>query len=532
LLNVDEQDPLSPYLDAVTRQNAIPSDWLTAQSPAGWCSWYQFFQELTAEDVRRNLFTATDLYKTIPLQIFQIDDGFETRVGDWFSFSQDFPDGVASLASEIRQMGFTPGLWLAPFILQRNSRLAREHPDWLLRGRLNQPVNAGFIWDTITTALDLTHPEAMDYACQVVNSAVSEWGFPYLKLDFLYAAALLGRRRDPTQTRAQVLRSGLKKLRQTAGEETFILGCGCPLGSALGLVQAMRIGADVDVRWHPTWKGIQFFFEHEPGLPSTRNAIQNAITRASLHRRWWLNDPDCLLLRPTTELTLVEVQSLATVIGMSDGLMFLSDDLPEVPAERLRVAQAFLPPIGISPRVMDWFDSRMPQRLRTDLHNASGSWYILALFNWEDEAKDMVVRLEEFGFPTGGDYWGREFWSNRIFSITGAALRLEKIPAHGTVLLSLRHTLLGGPVYLGSDLHYSQGQEVSELVWKPAEARLILELQRPGNASGIVDLNLPNPPQNAQLDGRPVSWVSLDDGCYRFPVEFNKQAKLNIFYRT
>ena len=341
VLHLDDPDPLGPYLEAVAHQNGIqgglpPNQYgspggASATVPVGWCSWYQFFTRVTNEDIRRNLQSAGDLRRQLPLEVIQIDDGFETRVGDWYDFQPTFPNGLASLATEIRQAGFTPGLWLAPFIVDPRSRLAHQHPEWILHSRFNRPANAGFnLWGTIATALDLTMPGALDYACQVVDRAAHEWGYPYLKLDFLYAGALPGRRHDPTRTRAQILRQGLLALRQAAGEETTLLGCGCPLGPAIGLFSPMRIGPDVSEDWEPVFMGWKAFIKQEPDYPSARNAIHNTLTRAPLHRRWWINDPDPLLLRSDTRLSLAEVQSLATAIAMTGGarLSFCSFSRP------------------------------------------------------------------------------------------------------------------------------------------------------------------------------------------------------------
>ena len=186
-VDVDALDPWGPYLDAVARQNRIRP--IPTESPAGWCSWYHFMQNIDAQIIKRNLSAMVSLRDELPLQVLQIDDGFETRIGDWFSFKSGFPGGVAPLATEIEGEGFIPGLWLAPYMLDRASQVVNDHPDWVLRGRFNLPVNAGYIWDRFTTALDLTHPEALAYTQDVVSAAVEEWGFPYLKLDFLYAAA-------------------------------------------------------------------------------------------------------------------------------------------------------------------------------------------------------------------------------------------------------------------------------------------------------------------------------------------------------
>ncbi len=284
-LHLDSANPLGPYVDAVSREHGLgeggdqrPYSIRNQEVPVGWCSWYHFFQDVSAGDIRQNLAAAGELAPGLPLDLIQIDDGFEAQVGDWFSlrpgFSQggDSPAGMAGLAGEIRRAGFTPGLWLAPFILHPDARLIDEHPDWVLRGALNRPVNAGYIWDTFTTALDLTHPGALGYASEVVRTAAHDWGYPYLKLDFLYAGALPGRHQDPTRTRAEILRVALAELRAAAGEQVTLLGCGCPLGSAIGLVEAMRVGADVAPQWAPVVKGVRFFFQNEPGLPSTCNA--------------------------------------------------------------------------------------------------------------------------------------------------------------------------------------------------------------------------------------------------------------------
>jgi alpha-galactosidase len=438
-LHLDSPDPLGPYLDAVARQNGIElkssskmpgedsqetmPDLQSGKSkviPTGWCSWYHYFQRLAAQDIRDNLAAAQRLRGRLQLDLIQIDDGFEAQIGDWLDFSPAFPEGVAPLSKDIAAAGFVPGLWLAPFIVHRKSQLAREHPDWLLRNSYGQPVNAGFIWDSFTMGLDLTHPAALEYASEVVRTAAQEWGYPYLKLDFLYAAALPGRYRDPTQTRAQVLRKGLEALREAAGKEVFLLGCGCPLGSALGVVDAMRIGADVDIRWQPSYKGISFYFQDEPDMPSARNAIQNALTRAPLHKRWWINDPDCLLLRADTELTLAEVQSLAAVIAFTGGSLLLSDDLSRLPPERLKIAEALLPLIGKSPYLLDWMDSPTPAHLQLDLDGPLGKWHLIGLFNWSEHPKDLYLNLEDFYLDSSQSYRCAHFGMGKYISFQGA----------------------------------------------------------------------------------------------------------------
>ena len=538
--HLDMPDPIAPYLEAVARENQVLMGGITeAISPVGWCSWYQFSSEgykglLTEKDVLKNLDAMRDLKEDLPLEVFQIDDGYQSEIGDWFTFNESFPDGLTPLASAIHQAGFTPGLWLAPFIAHPKSGVAAQHPDWLLQNWLKRPVNAGFLWGTFMHGLDLTHPEAMAYVKDVIRTAVDDWGFQYLKLDFLYAAALAGRYRDARRTRAQVLRAGLEAVREAAGEDTFLLGSGCPIGSAIGLFDAMRIGADTSRSWKSSYKGIRFFVQDDPSFPSARNALQNSLVRSNLHQRWWINDPDCLLLRPGTYLTLEEVQTIASVIALTGGSLLLSDHLPDLPPDRMRIAESLLPLIGKRPYILDWFDRVTPERVQIDLVGPQGSWHLLGLFNWQEEFRDLVLRQRDFYLETPGEMYAREFWSGETFILpdeinSPEGLTLKGIPPHGVVLLAVQPRRRYRPQYLGGDLHISQGLEVIE--WQPGNDGLRLTIERPGHSYGKIDLAISNQIDSAYSNGDPLLWEKISESCYSFELEFERRASLEINYQ-
>ncbi len=533
-LQLDSENPLGPYMDAVARENAV-STRLSASNridrgkiPTGWCSWYDFYLDVSADDIRQNLNRMVDIQHDIPLDILQIDDGFESRVGDWYTFSKRFPDGVSPLAAEIKQAGFSPGLWLAPFIVHPRSRVAREHPDWILRGMNRLPANTGYLWNTFPHALDLTVPAALEYAAGVIDTAVHQWGFPYLKLDFLFAAAVSGRYKDPTRTRAQVLRSAMEAVRKAAGEDAFLVGCGCPLGPAIGLVDSMRISTDVEQRWEPSHYNLELPFRGEPAVPSARNAIQNTLVRSPMHNRWWINDPDCLLLRESTHLTEAEVRTLASVIALCGGSLLVSDDLSKVSKDRLDVLQSLLPPIGKAPSLLDLFDAVTPSRLRLDLDGPEGQWHVLALFNWDNSTRDLSLQLESFSLDPGEEYFVRTFWDGRVMRVR-KDVQAARVPPHGAVVAALRPHKPGSSIYLGSSLHISQGLELT--AWDDSPGSLRLRLERPGKASGMVDLYMPKAPGRASLNGEAVNWTVIQEGIYRFPIDFIKTAELEIPYK-
>ena len=295
---------------------------VSAAYQRGWCSWYHYFAAITEADLIANLHKLKELRRELPVDVIQLDDGFQAKLGDWERTNAKFPSGHKKIADQIREAGFTAGLWIAPFLATSDSNLMRAHPDWFIRGQNGEPLGVvnNPAWtggnEKYACALDPSNPQVSAHLEQLFARLVHEFGYRYLKIDFLFAAAAEGRRHEPYLPRAQTLRRGLEAIRRGAGDATFILGCGCPLGPAVGIVDGMRIGPDVA----PYWGG-----DVEPG---TRLAIDAIMARSFMHRRLWLNDPDCLMLRAReTQLSREERLALAFAIALSGGMLLISDDM-------------------------------------------------------------------------------------------------------------------------------------------------------------------------------------------------------------
>ena len=297
----------------------------TAPYQVGWCSWYHYFHGVTEADLRSNLALANRW----PFDVFQLDDGFQAAIGDWLDTNDKFPTPIDGLAAAIAAEGRTPGIWIAPFLAGATSEVAVAHPDWLAThlptGRpLVGMVNDG--WGGAVNTLDTSNPEVLEHL-EVVARSLVEAGYPYIKLDFTFAPSMLGGYVDRSRTPAQRVRAGFDAVRRGAGEDTFLLGCGAPLGSTVGVVDGMRIGADVAPWWHP--QPDQYRPPgHLGGEPATVNAWRNTLSRSFMHRQLWLNDPDCLMLRAErTTLEPEQMRAWALAVGVSGGMALVSDDL-------------------------------------------------------------------------------------------------------------------------------------------------------------------------------------------------------------
>ncbi len=300
-------------------------------APRVWCSWYSLYTAINERLLHRVLDDLGDL----PFDVFQIDDGWQVAIGDWEANSK-FPSGMAALADRIRASGRIAGLWLAPFIAVPSSQLFHDHPQWFLQDAHGRWVSAGFNWGEPVYALDLTEPAVQDWLFALMRR-VRSWGFDYLKLDFLYAGALPGRRRLP-MPREAAYREGLRILREGMGQDAFFLTCGAPILPSLGLCDAMRVGPDVSGEWE-SYRNAVLLYNH--ATPAVRNAI-----RTTLHRLWLTPlvhpDPDVVYFTSQQNSLTAEqkgwLYDLARVCGFK-----AASDLPQwLSATERKALRAFL----------------------------------------------------------------------------------------------------------------------------------------------------------------------------------------------
>jgi alpha-galactosidase len=367
--------------------------------PSGWCSWYFYFAAVSAADVRENLAVVRERAEDTPFDYVMVDDGHQQRVGDWLDTNEKFPEGMAALASEITETGLDAGIWLAPFIADPRSSVHREHPDWFVRKENGRPFSP--IWNPVWNrmrgmrALDLTHPEVLEWLRNLASHVRHEWGYRVLKLDFLYAAALPGRRHDPDQTLAQLFRAGMQAIRDGAGDDAFLLGCGCPLGPAVGVVDGMRIGPDVMPYWDLP---LQRMVTCDEGGATTRLAIRNTLTRAFMHNRLWANDPDCVMVRTDrTKLTDAEVRSLGAAVALTDGMIVSSDRLDTVPEHRAELYRTVHSLAGGRPRVLDLLDRKMPELVVSERDEDR----LVGVFNFGDDPAPRRLNAAALGVVDG-----------------------------------------------------------------------------------------------------------------------------------
>ncbi len=291
----------------------------SARPVQGWTSWYHYYDKIDEEIIEKNLKAFVE--EEIEIDIFQIDDGYQAAIGDWLTPNKKFPKGMAALAAKIHERGYRAGLWLAPFIVGKNSAIYKAHPDWIVRKANGKPLKIAknVIWKTTYYALDLSKAEVRAHIKKVVHTILHEWDYDLIKVDFLFALSVQGRE---DRTTAQILRDGMQLLRDVAGPDKQILACGVPLAPCFGLVDYCRIGNDAHLGWE--FGVLKRLRAHE--RPSTWSTLTNTIVRNPLAGNFFLNDPDVFILRKQkTKLNWNQKKTMFLVNHIFGQLLFSSD---------------------------------------------------------------------------------------------------------------------------------------------------------------------------------------------------------------
>ncbi len=290
----------------------------------GYTTWYNYYADINEGIVINDLEALSKVNSKI--DIFQIDDGYQTAVGDWLSIdSQKFPNGMKYIADSIHDKGMKAGLWLAPLSAQTKSKVAKEHPDWLIKDKFGKKLLCGVNWGGFY-GLDLENPEVRDYIKNFFNVILNEWGYDMVKLDFLYSVCVVPRN---NKSRGQLMCEAMDFIRECVGDK-LILGCGVPLAPAFGKVDYCRIGADIGLEWNK-------FKVHLEDV-CTKTTLWNTIFRRGLDGRAFANDPDVFLLRDNNmTMGFTQRKISATVNHIFGSLLFTSDNVGDYNREKMDV---------------------------------------------------------------------------------------------------------------------------------------------------------------------------------------------------
>ena len=406
----------------------------------GWNSWDYYFSGFELSDLKENLAAIQRHNQSAarPVKNVVVDMGWYNNFGDWRANGR-FPGGIAEAARLIREAGLTPGIWVSPYEVSYHTNAFMRTPEILATNLKGDVVSDDWAGGG-TGWVDPTSPAGERFLFATFRDLHAA-GFRYFKLDFLHylithPQAAERKFHNEQFGRMGIVRRGLEIIRQAIGEESYLLGCGCPPEAGIGLVDAMRIGGDIST-YHNTVKLLAPFL----------------AGRYWMNNRFFTNDPDFLMARggatsrdkqlnPFHPVNLADMfgsrtgpvwnsmgepRIWATLVAMAGGALTLADHLGRLNADGLRILSAAVDNASDDAAcALDFMERAIPM-----FWLRGGTKPAFAIVNWED--RPATVRIPVKRWPALKDFLeGRDLWQG-IRTERDAKGWVVRIPARDVV---------------------------------------------------------------------------------------------------
>lgn len=180
--SADGYNGVSQNMHRFVKQHILKKQWAYSPKPVLLNSWESVYFDVSEE----KLCALADRAAEVGAELLVLDDGWfgernddTSSLGDWQVNFKKFPNGIRAVADYVHKKGMQLGIWVEPEMVNPNSRLFREHPDWALGTEAGRKVLGRNQY-----VLDLTVPAVQDFLIQTVCEIVETCGVDYIKWDF------------------------------------------------------------------------------------------------------------------------------------------------------------------------------------------------------------------------------------------------------------------------------------------------------------------------------------------------------------
>ena len=172
---------MSQHMHAFVREHIVRGEWKKKLRPVLLNSWEAAYFNIN----ERSLLNLAKAGKDVGIELFVMDDGwFGTRdddtqaLGDWHVNKEKLPGGVKGIADKVRALGLEFGIWVEPEMVNVNSNLYQNHPEWVM-DLPGKPHSEG----RNQRILDLANVEVQDFIIEEMSKVFSSAEISYVKWD-------------------------------------------------------------------------------------------------------------------------------------------------------------------------------------------------------------------------------------------------------------------------------------------------------------------------------------------------------------
>lgn len=172
---------MSQAFHKLFRKRLARGKWRDQERPVLINNWEATYFDFNEDKLVSIAETAHD----VGIELFVLDDGWfgernndHAGLGDWSVNKQRLPHGIGSLAARIRKIGLKFGLWFEPEMINKDSQLYREHPDWLIHTPQRQDHHGRNQF-----VLNFSMPAVVDNIFNQMSAIIDESKLDYIKWD-------------------------------------------------------------------------------------------------------------------------------------------------------------------------------------------------------------------------------------------------------------------------------------------------------------------------------------------------------------
>lgn len=256
----------------------------------------------------------------LPVQTLTINKGYCT-IGDWLEPNENWPGGLDRAAREIFKNGYRAGIWIAPFMVDKNSNLYKKHRDWVIKDFNNQPIPEKSDEPGIFYALDASHNGVKRYIREVFGT-LRKIGFISYNLAYLewgIKDSYLVKKDSPGNSSVQDFRDILGIIREEIGHGSLITADQTAYSPLIGFADYVKLVT-------PTLNGWK--------ADGVEAIIRESYFSQYFNNTLWQNNPGEIELN-NDSLTEDEKMSLALWIAFLGGTVGSSDNFNDWSAQKL-----------------------------------------------------------------------------------------------------------------------------------------------------------------------------------------------------
>ena len=172
---------MSANFHSIIRHNLCRGKYKFARRPVLINNWEATYFDFNEEKILSIARQASEL----GIEMLVLDDGwFGSRdsdnagLGDWCVNTDKLKGGLTDLVTGINGLGMKFGIWIEPEMVNEDSRLYREHPDWALTIPGRKPCRS-----RNQLVLDMSRSEVRDYVFDSIAAVLKSANVEYVKWD-------------------------------------------------------------------------------------------------------------------------------------------------------------------------------------------------------------------------------------------------------------------------------------------------------------------------------------------------------------